>query len=139
MDNSRDSVEFFVPGIPAPKGSKKAFVRGKRAVLVNANDKTKPWEASISAAAYEHWTMQGNAMLDEPVHMVLLFTMPQPTSRKKAKECDRKPDIDKLARSVLDALSGIVFVDDSRVTKLNCSKIYGTPGVKIWIAKSTKN
>ncbi|HZJ30733.1 MAG TPA: RusA family crossover junction endodeoxyribonuclease [Vicinamibacterales bacterium] len=39
-----------------------------------------------------------------------------------------KPDIDKLARSTLDALSGIVFDDDARVASLELRKVYAAPG-----------
>jgi crossover junction endodeoxyribonuclease RusA len=39
-----------------------------------------------------------------------------------------KPDIDKLARSTLDSLTGIVFDDDSRVARLELRKIYAAPG-----------
>jgi Holliday junction resolvase RusA-like endonuclease len=36
-----------------------------------------------------------------------------------------KPDIDKLARAVLDCLSGTVIKDDSQVVILNVRKEYG--------------
>ena len=35
------------------------------------------------------------------------------------------PDLDKLARAVLDALTGLAFDDDAQVTILNCEKRYG--------------
>jgi Holliday junction resolvase RusA-like endonuclease len=39
-----------------------------------------------------------------------------------------KPDIDKLARSTLDSLTGIVFDDDSRIVRLTLDKVYAAPG-----------
>jgi crossover junction endodeoxyribonuclease RusA len=39
-----------------------------------------------------------------------------------------KPDIDKLARSTLDSMTGIVFDDDSRIVWLNVTKMYASPG-----------
>jgi Holliday junction resolvase RusA-like endonuclease len=43
------------------------------------------------------------------------------------------PDVDKLARAVLDALSGILFIDDRQVAVLEARKLYArTPG--LWIS-----
>ena len=39
-----------------------------------------------------------------------------------------KPDIDKLARSTLDALIGLAFDDDSRIVQLLVTKSYAAPG-----------
>ena len=38
-----------------------------------------------------------------------------------------RPDVDKLLRAVLDAITGIVFMDDSQVVKAEASKVFG-PG-----------
>jgi Holliday junction resolvase RusA-like endonuclease len=35
-----------------------------------------------------------------------------------------RPDIDKLLRAVLDALTGLVFVDDGQVVTVNMAKEY---------------
>ena len=37
-------------------------------------------------------------------------------------------DLDSLARSTLDSLTGIIFDDDARVAKLELRKIYAAPG-----------
>lgn len=39
---------------------------------------------------------------------------------------DKKPDCDNLAKSVLDALNGIAYNDDSQITSLHVVKEYGT-------------
>ena len=41
----------------------------------------------------------------------------------------KKPDIDKLVRLVLDALTGIAYVDDSQVVLLYAEKSYVHPAV----------
>jgi hypothetical protein len=46
---------------------------------------------------------------------------------------DRRPDLDKYARAVIDALTGLVWRDDGQVTELMSSKRYGEPGVTIVI------
>ena len=39
-----------------------------------------------------------------------------------------KPDIDKLARGILDALDGICYDNDSKVVELQLRKVYETEG-----------
>ena len=43
------------------------------------------------------------------------------------------PDCDKLARAILDALTGVAYIDDAQVCKLSAAKVYteGTEGVQI--------
>jgi Holliday junction resolvase RusA-like endonuclease len=56
----------------------------------------------------------------------LVFILPRPKSLpKKVVEHIKKPDIDNLCKAVLDAMSGIIYKDDSQVTKLTAQKIYG--------------
>lgn len=45
------------------------------------------------------------------------------------------PDVDKLARGVCDAMSGIVYDDDKRVTDLYAAKRYGTPGCAVTVTE----
>jgi Holliday junction resolvase RusA-like endonuclease len=44
------------------------------------------------------------------------------------------PDLDKYIRGVLDALTGIAYIDDSQVTDIKAEKVYSnTPGADIKI------
>ena len=62
------------------------------------------------------------------------FYFQRPKSTKKSiMDKVTKPDIDKLARAILDALTGIVFEDDSQVTTLVCWKGFGDPRVVIQV------
>lgn len=109
-------MRFFVPGHPAPQGSKQAFVRGKRAVLVEVSKRVKPWREAVQDAAITH----GCQPLDGPVSVKLTFLMPRPKAMPKSAPltmCAR-PDLDKLARAVLDGITGVCFEDDSQVTRL---------------------
>lgn len=126
MELIAEAVRFFVPGVPIPKGSAKAFVVGKRAVVTHDNAKTKPWQRSIAAEA------RGVApgLLDGAVRVELWFSMPRPKSHGKpgrkswAAEHVTRPDLDKLVRTVLDALTGIVWADDSQVVEVAARKCY---------------
>lgn len=72
--------------------------------------------------------------------MRLTFFMPIPVSWSKAKKeaatkgdvlPTTKPDIDNLAKCVLDALNGIAYRDDNQVVRLEVSKFYGEPATLI--------
>jgi Holliday junction resolvase RusA-like endonuclease len=44
------------------------------------------------------------------------------------------PDVDKLLRAVCDSLSGIIYVDDSRIIRATAQKVYADdrgPGASI--------
>lgn len=63
----------------------------------------------------------------EAVSMDLEFYFNKPKSAKKRVHVVVKPDIDKLARAILDAGTGILYGDDSQVVSLSASKRYGGP------------
>jgi Holliday junction resolvase RusA-like endonuclease len=79
--------------------------------------------------------------IDKAVAVHFRFGMPIPksTSKKKTKEMDGQPhikksaDIDNLIKKLLDAMNGIVFVDDALVHHVSGSKYYSRdkPGIGI--------
>lgn len=63
--------------------------------------------------------------LDGPLQVSVDFIFPKGSSKPKWMIWhDRKPDLDKLVRAVLDSLSKLVIVDDSRVCVLLARKRY---------------
>ena len=116
---------FHVPGTPAPQGSKNAYVRGGRAVLVESSKKVPAWRAAVAEAATQHC----GELIDGPVDLTIEFVLPRPKSLpKRITHMVRKPDLDKLVRSTCDALSGTAYVDDNRVHHLTATKRYAHPG-----------
>lgn len=118
-----------------PQGSKNAYVRGGRAVLVDANPRLKAWRAQVRAAAEAAIAEGGWETLDEPCRVHLDFTMPRP-KRPRWGVPAVKPDLDKLTRAVFDALTDAgVWKDDSRVVSMEVTKRYeddeAVPGV--WV------
>ena len=128
----------FVRGIPVPQGSMKAFVVKGRAIVTSDQKKLQPWrnQVAMEASAVYH-----KPITDKPIAIVLEFKMPCPKSLPKTqwRLPAKRPDLDKMIRSILDALTGIVFKDDSQVVTITAMKRYaydGYPGVKIVINKS---
>ena len=131
-------IEFFVPGKPAPQGSKRHVGRG---VLVESSKEVGPWRERIALAA--HQAMKGRPPADGAVIVGLIFIMPRPKSLPKSKPtpfATKRPDIDKLARAALDALTTNVIRDDSQVIKLVIHKRIAeadeTPGVRVQVWSS---
>ena len=114
-------MKLIVHGDPVAKGSMRAFVpkNWSRAVVTAANPKSKQWETVIRKAAEEKW----NTVSLLPFRVVLRFVMKRP--KKLVREHHTvKPDIDKLTRCVLDALTSVVWKDDSQVICVRAYKRY---------------
>jgi crossover junction endodeoxyribonuclease RusA len=135
------SLTFTVPGSPAPQGSKTfKGIRGGRGILVESSAAVGPWRERIAIVA--HNAMAGRPIfVRTPVAVDLVFTMPRPKSTpRNTPPAIKRPDLDKLARAVLDSLTQIVFLDDALVVNLNCHKrialIEETPGVRVTIREA---
>ena len=64
-----------------------------------------------------------------PVLLDLTFVLPRPKSLPKRVSYHlKKPDVDKLARCVLDGLTGVVYRDDSQVVTVSAHKRYQKAG-----------
>lgn len=117
-------IAFTVYGTPIQKGSARAFYVKQIARAVVTSDTRrglKAWERSIRDAAQGH---AGTLLLDA-VDVWLDFYLPRPKSLpKKVVHNIKKPDVDKLARAALDALTGVLWKDDSQVVSLIVSKQY---------------
>ncbi len=126
-------IEFRVPGIAAPQGSKKAFkTRGGRIALVESCARVKPYRATVALAAREVWA--GGATHGS-VGVSIAFTFVRPKSHYNAKGVLRAGvathpgkgigDLDKLCRAAIDGLTGVIYADDSQVVSLVATKAYG--------------
>jgi crossover junction endodeoxyribonuclease RusA len=139
-------IEFTAFGIAKPAGSKTAFAFKRKngslgASVVDACKTTKPWQAVVSSTAME--ANCGKALdawerplFDGALLATFRFYVPRPKSHYNSKGelkanapafVTKKPDVLKLARAVEDALTGIVYRDDSQIVIENISKHYGEP------------
>lgn len=129
-------TSFFVAGIPQPQGSKTAYVRGGRAVVVDKNPALlKPWRKAIAKVAAATW--EYGSPLDGAVKVHASFVFERPKSVKRPYPSVR-PDADKLARALLDGITdaGNVWGDDAQVVRLDVEKVYGdVPGVHVTLTR----
>jgi Holliday junction resolvase RusA-like endonuclease len=136
-------VSFTVFGTPAPQGSKFATLRGGKLVVVDDNKKAlgdwrKAVEWSAAIAMRGKWDTQ---YYEGPVGIEVQFLIARPRGHYRTGRYEHllrddapvhpqvRPDVDKLARAVLDALTIAQAIrDDSRVTDLHAVKSYARRG-----------
>lgn len=131
------TIIFTVPGEPKPQGSKDQFGRESCKAL-------PAWRSLVSMAAKSALDSIGGIVSKRPISVFVTFEFSRPRSHygtgknsgkvKQDAPIDKisKPDIDKLCRAIMDAMTGIVFQDDSQVVEIRACKIYGpVPGAYI--------
>lgn len=125
-------LAFVVYGEAQPQGSARAFVpKGwNRAVVTSDNPNLKNWRQLVAEAANRALGNRPTAELFlEGVRLTIAFYLPRPKSLPKRQTAHtKKPDIDKLVRAICDALSQLVFRDDSQVCELVTAKHYAAEG-----------
>lgn len=97
------------------------------------------WRTDIRGAAVH--AMGDEPASTQPIRLMCEFQLPYPTSSIRKYQMGwlphtKKPDVDKLMRALLDALTGIVWKDDSQVCYAMVNKVYawnGKPGAEIII------
>lgn len=146
-------LAFDVAGLPVPQGNLRAGLIAGRARLIHSGPKFGPlhaWREAIATEARRaiEWEQLGGGrpgpvvMLGNSVEVRATFRLPRPLGHSGARGLrpsapafpGRKPDLDKLGRALLDALTGVVFLDDAQVVDLIVRKRYADPGQQPGVA-----
>ena len=123
-------LHFHVEGNPVGKGRPR-FRRTKNFVQTYTDSKTAAWEEKVKSAAKQG--MGDTPPLETPVSVYGYFglSVPSSHSKKRTTAClegreapSKKPDLDNMAKAVLDAMNGVVFKDDSQIINLHLKKVY---------------
>lgn len=144
-------ITINVVGIPAPGGSKK-FVgfnpKTGRALIVDSGGKlTKAWRAAVAHSAQAvMYAQHKGAMLTGALRMEIVFRVPRAQWHRNSKGFlvpkapsfpVTQPDTTKLLRSTEDAMTGIVWANDSAVVQQWNEKVFAgvgeAPGASITI------
>lgn len=118
------SVSFDVWGKVRGKGRPR-FTRGGHAYTPKA---TRDYEMAIREA-YENATGRPPEPFSGPISVCIMTyrQLPKSTPKSVISEPDtHKPDIDNVAKIVLDALNGVAWEDDAQVVSLTVSKLKRT-------------
>lgn len=124
------TISLVIHGNPRSKGRPRFSVRGGYAVAFTDKE-TKKYEQMVKASAQA--VMAGRDPLEGPVWVRIDAFIPIPKSTPKYKQAlmragemrpAKKPDLDNIAKAILDGINAIVFVDDSQVCALGLRKFY---------------
>ena len=125
------SIRFTAHGIPAPQGSKIRTKWGMR----EASKNLQPWREAIVSQIIRDGL--NDTMLDGPLTVRAVFMFPRPAAHYGSRKGEKylkdnapqfkptAPDLDKLCRSLGDALtqSGLI-TDDDRIVRWETEKRY---------------
>lgn len=135
-------TEFTVHGRPIPEGSTKAYpVRrpdGSVGATITHAKSTElmEWRYRIAKGYEEAEGELYDSSIPVSIGIEFHFMRPKSISAKKRPYPVTRPDLDKLVRAVLDALTGMAYKDDSQVLELKASKFYGErEGVRITVGR----
>lgn len=118
-------VRFAIPGAPRGKG------RPRFAGHAYTDNKTRAYEQLVQTCYRQE---AGAFDFSGAVELSIMAVIPIAGSDSKAtrngKLCGliqpaRKPDVDNIAKIIMDALNGLAWQDDKQVVRLSVCKIYG--------------
>lgn len=133
------SISVFIAGDPAPQGSKRHVGHGR---MIESSKKVAPWRSDIrTAVTKEDGTPK--EFFDGDVAVTMIFFLRRPKGAPKKRpyvSAAKKPDLDKLERAVLDAVTSAgVWNDDCQVVKMTSRKVVcfdnEGPGLRLLIDK----
>lgn len=134
--------------MPVTQGSK-SYIGHGRMMEVNG-ERLKAWRGDVKRATYDAIKQQKDVdwNLEGAFSISLIFRFPRPKAHYGAKGLKgnapqhmttRKGDLDKLCRSVFDALTTTAYFDDAQVVTLNATRRYAAgnelPGVSILLVR----
>lgn len=131
--------QICVNAIPAGQGSKRHVGHG--VMVEQAGPRLKSWREAIRSEAQDAIEAGATPILEGPIAVVARIIMPRPKSHfrtgKHAGElradapywCATTPDVDKVTRSMFDALTDAgVWRDDRQVAWPDIRQVYAAPG-----------
>jgi len=121
-------LQFTVPGEPRGKGRPRFTRRG----FAYTDTATRDYETLIREQANTAMRYWPDGMVATPVSVRIDIYKGVPKSwsmakRKRAldgQEIPGKPDLDNVAKGVLDAMNGVAYIDDTQVVRLLVQKQY---------------
>lgn len=113
-------------GKPIPQGSMRAF---NNHIVHNKSSELMAWRSLIAMEARKAGCQPIEGAIE--IHLEFIYQKPKSVKRDLPTVA---PDLDKQIRSVLDALTGVAYVDDGQVVGITATKRYGAiSGVSVAI------
>ena len=117
-------INLTIPAVPvAQPRQRHALIAGHVRNYTPTTHPVTAFKATCRMAAQQAY--QG-APLEGPLHLSATFVLPRRKAAPKRTSGrlphDRKPDIENLAKSLLDALTGLLWLDDRQIAYANLVK-----------------
>ena len=135
-----ESISFTVLGLPTPKGS---FTPTRNGGFRPQGDsaKLKAWRNHVTTAARD--AMGSRKPFQGAIRLSVDFSLPYPRTSIRQWQWGwwpavKRPDVDKLLRSINDHLNGLAWYDDSQVCFCTVNKHYAwddLPGAYVEVAE----
>lgn len=139
------TITIVIEGEAQPAGSKRAIPRkgGGKPIVLDANPNSAAWKNLVRESAARQ--LDGTPPLQGPLTVQAAIYRPRPkghytpsgslsSAGRRTPYPVTRPDTTKLWRGTEDALTGLVWVDDSQIVDQRVMKLYGVPRVIIQIS-----
>lgn len=120
-------IEFEIPGVPVGK----QYRQGRNGM--RKSDKTAAYASLVGTIAKIHRPPEP---IKGAVEVTIIYYLEPPdhwSALKKSRAlgndfyCTRKPDVDNVSKTILDAMSRLIYVDDCQVVDDHILKFWGSP------------
>lgn len=142
-----NSISFIINGEPFGKKRPRAVSRGGFARVHN-DPENERYELKVINAFQNKYGNGIETYFDKDDYIfgeiIAYYSIPKSFSKKKMGLAmineirpTKKPDLDNVAKSVLDALNNIAYNDDSQIIDLRIAKFYGdNPRVEVSLSRT---
>lgn len=123
------TIRFMVPGEPTGKARPRVY-------RVNGQTRTTTPEKTLSYENLVKWIVSESMQVEKltgeiEANIKAFYSIPKSMTKKNRQLIEegklhptKKPDLDNVAKIILDALNGIAYKDDSQVVRLHIEKEY---------------
>lgn len=127
-------IKFTIPGKPQGKGRPRVTRNG-----TYTPQKTKDYERLVQ---HSFMAAKCHSLVGElKASIMCYYPIPKNTNKKRLAMMQSKiilptvkPDLDNVAKAVLDALNGFAYKDDNQIVELSINKVYSdNPRVEVEI------
>ena len=132
------NTQFIIPGKPMGKQRPRMTKQG----ICYTPKETVSYENLVKMCFVEAGCQRLEGQIEAEIEAY--YPIPKSMSKKDRERVHygilyptKKPDVDNIAKAILDSLNGIAYHDDSQVVSLTINKYYGEP--KVWVKLTEVN
>jgi Holliday junction resolvase RusA-like endonuclease len=132
------TFDFFVPGEPVQQGSMRSFLHKAtgRVIMIHDKPELKTWRKQVAVTCADKMRQMQVDMAGKQtaVGLQVRFLLARCKAAAKRSLPIVEIDLDKAVRAIGDALTGVAYVDDKQICRIEADKVYAEapgPGVEV--------